>query len=195
MTQARVGLVIGGLWVLWVIYWGVAAGKNKAVARREDARSQLSYGLLFFAGLIVMLHPRILHDFGNGVLAQFMWPPSTLGYALAVVLVIAGLGFSVWARVHLAGNWSAAVTLKEGHELVRSGPYKYARHPIYTGLLTAILGSVVLIGRWNAMIGFVLVTASFVVKLRIEERFMADQFGDAYQLYKKEVAALVPGLF
>lgn len=195
MTQAHVGLVIGAIWVVWIIYWGVAAAKNKAIARKEDARSRLSYGLPFFAGVILMLHPRILHDFGNGVLARFMWPPSALGYALAIVLVIAGLGFSVWARVHLAGNWSATVTVKEGHELVRSGPYKYVRHPIYTGILIAILGSVVLIGRWNALIGFALVAASFVIKLRIEERFMAEQFGDAYQLYKKEVAALVPGLF
>ncbi|MHB1206814.1 MAG: methyltransferase family protein [Rhodospirillaceae bacterium] len=195
MRQEYFGLLIGAIWVVWVIYWRFGPGSGKAVARKESGGSQLSYGLLLFAGLILVVHPQIARDLGVGALADLIWPQSILANIIAVVFVVVGLGFSVWARVHLADNWSAAVTVKEGHELIRSGPYKYVRHPIYTGILIAILGSVVLADRWVAFLGLALMTASFVVKLRIEERFMADQFGDAYQLYKKEVAALVPGLF
>jgi protein-S-isoprenylcysteine O-methyltransferase Ste14 len=116
--------------------------------------------------------------------------PTRFGSALA--LTVAGLAFTVWARVHLGRNWSGTVTLKEGHELIRTGPYAYVRHPIYAGLMVALLGSAVACGELRALIGFVIVTAALVRKLRIEERFMRESFPEQYRDYCAEVPALIP---
>ena len=107
-------------------------------------------------------------------------------------MLAAGLGFAVWARRCLGRNWSGIVTVKQGHELIRSGPYALVRHPIYTGLLLAILGTASAIGEWRGLIAFVLITAGFVLKLRIEEDFISETFGEQYARYRAEVPALIP---
>jgi protein-S-isoprenylcysteine O-methyltransferase Ste14 len=113
---------------------------------------------------------------------------------LAVALVALGLGFSALARAWLGGNWSGTVTVKQGHELIRSGPYALVRHPIYSGMLLALIGSALMVGKWRALIGLALIVVSFVHKLKIEERFMAQEFGEDYARYREEVAMLVPFL-
>ena len=84
------------------------------------------------------------------------------------------------------------VTLKQDHELIRSGPYRWVRHPIYTGLLLAILGSAIALGEWRGLIALVLVAAAVLRRIAIEERFLTQQFGAAYARYRAEVPALVP---
>jgi protein-S-isoprenylcysteine O-methyltransferase Ste14 len=121
-----------------------------------------------------------------------LWPPSFAAYWIGVALVIAGLAFAIWARVHLGGNWSGTVTIKQGHELIRSGPYAYVRHPIYTGLITALLGTTLASGTVHAAIGLAIIAVSFVHKSRIEEGFMRETFPGAYQRYSAEVPALIP---
>jgi protein-S-isoprenylcysteine O-methyltransferase Ste14 len=92
----------------------------------------------------------------------------------------------------LGKNWSGTVTIKEGHELIMSGPYAVVRHPIYTGLLLAFLGSALARGDWRAVLAFALAAAALWRKLRFEERWMRAQFGDAYAAYARRVSALVP---
>ena len=84
-----------------------------------------------------------------------------------------GLAFSVAGRVWLGDNWSGTVTLKQDHELIRSGPYRWVRHPIYTGLLLAILGSAIALGEWRGLVALALVAVAFLRKVAIEERFLA----------------------
>jgi protein-S-isoprenylcysteine O-methyltransferase Ste14 len=84
------------------------------------------------------------------------------------------------------------VTLKQDHELIRTGPYRWVRHPTYTGLLLAVLGTAIALGEWRGVIAFVLVTAAFVRKIAIEERFLTRHFGEAYMHYRREVSSLVP---
>ena len=121
--------------------------------------------------------------------------PSSLAIEWAgVVLVAAGLIFTVWARVHLGTNWSGIVTVKEGHELVTSGPYALVRHPIYSGLVLAFAGSAIACGEWRGALAGAIVAASLWRKLRLEERWMAERFGDAYERYRDRVRALVPYL-
>ena len=81
-------------------------------------------------------------------------------------MVAAGLAFAVWARVYLGRNWSGTVTVKQDHELIRSGPYGFVRHPIYTGLLLAMLGTAIAIGEWRGLVAFALFTIGFLLKLR-----------------------------
>ncbi len=108
---------------------------------------------------------------------------------------MAGLAFStVAARRHLGRNWSGTVTLKEDHELIRTGPYRRARHPIYTGMLVGFIGSAISLGEVRGVVAVGLVIVAFLIKIRLEERWMTESFGDAYRRYRTEVKALIPYL-
>jgi len=176
------------IWLLWLLYWVVSATRTKPTERTESFSSRLSYVLLLAVGVMLIVWPHT----GRGWWTMRLLPDSELTYAIATCLVAAGLAFSVWARMHLGGNWSGSVTLKQGHELVRSGPYAYARHPIYTGVLLALLGSAIECGELRAALGLALVAAAFLHKLRMEERLMRETFPAEYERYSAEVPALIP---
>ncbi len=106
--------------------------------------------------------------------------------------MLAGLALAVWARVHLGGNWSGSVTVKEAHELIRSGPYAYVRHPIYTGLIAAVLGTALAADTVRAALGFAIIAAALLRKLRTEGGFMRETFPGEYARYCAEVPALIP---
>ncbi len=118
------------------------------------------------------------------------WTPALFGLGTAMLLV--GLGLAVLARRHLGGNWSGLVTQKHGHELIRSGPYSWTRHPIYTGLLLAFAGSAVALDQWRGVVALLIVTVALVRKLRVEERFLEELFPREYPRYRREVGALLP---
>ena len=176
------------LWWGWGLYWMLSALRNKATQRRESLASRLAHVLPLAVGAALIAWPARRWS----ALAWRLWPTSLAAYWVGVALVIAGLGFAVWARVHLGGNWSGTVTVKQGHELIRSGPYAYVRHPIYTGLITALLGTTVASGTVHAAIGLAIIVASFVRKLGTEEDFMRETFPGEYQRYSAEVPALIP---
>jgi len=131
---------------------------------------------------------------GIPILSARFLPRTPAGFWIAVALVVSGLMFTVAARLHLGGNWSGTVTVKQDHTLIRSGPYRYVRHPIYTGILLAMLGSAIAGAEWRGMLAVLLTAVAFLIKIRTEERFMLDQFGAEYARYQHEVAALIPGL-
>jgi protein-S-isoprenylcysteine O-methyltransferase Ste14 len=109
-----------------------------------------------------------------------------------LLLVVLGLAFAVWARIHLGRNWSGAVTVKDDHELIRTGPYGLVRHPIYSGLLLAVLGTAIAFGEWRSLLALGFLTIAFLFKLHREERFMSESFPDDYPRYRAEVPALIP---
>jgi protein-S-isoprenylcysteine O-methyltransferase Ste14 len=176
------------LWWGWGLYWMLAALRSKATQRREPLVSRLAHGLPLVLGAALLAWPRPRWS----ALAWSLWPPSPAAYWIGVALVIAGLAFAIWARVHLGSNWSGTVTIKQGHELIRSGPYAYVRHPIYTGLITALLGTTVASGTVHAAIGLAIVAVAFVSISRSEEEFMRETFPGEYQRYSAEVPALIP---
>ena len=112
-------------------------------------------------------------------------------------VALAGLGFALtwWARLHLGRFWSAAVTLKADHTLIRSGPYGVTRHPIYSGLLLAVAATALLRDSLTGAIAVGLVAIGLIMKLRQEEEFLERQFGAAYRAYKCDVPALIPLLW
>jgi protein-S-isoprenylcysteine O-methyltransferase Ste14 len=176
------------LWLAWAIYWCIAAIGAKPTRRRESVTSRLGHLLPMFLGVGLLISP---HLTGDWLAARFL-PRSTGWFWLGFCLVVLGLGFSVAARAWLGGNWSGTVTLKQDHELIRRGPYRWVRHPIYTGILLALLGSVIARGEWRGLVGLALITGSLLRKIAIEERFLTQQFGDAYTRYRREVPALIP---
>ena len=176
------------LWWGWAVYWLVAALRNKATQRREPLISRLTHGVPLALGAVLLAWPQPRWS----ALAMRLWPPSPAAYWIGVAIVIAGLAFAIWARVQLGGNWSGTVTVKQGHELICSGPYAYVRHPIYTGLITALIGTTVASGTVHAAIGLAIIAMAFVHKSRIEEGFMRETFPGEYQRYSAEVPALIP---
>ena len=183
---------IDGAWVAWLIVWIAMASRVKSTIVRESLARRAAHILpLSVAGAVLFICPP-----GQGwwtcqdVLRRAPWMAPS-----GALIVIAGLGFAVWARILLAGNWSGIVTLKQDHELVRAGPYGIVRHPIYTGLLSAIFGTAIAIDQWRGVLALAVVTASFLVKMRTEETFMRRAFADDYARYCRQVAALIPGVW
>ena len=122
-------------------------------------------------------------------------PVAPIWQRVGLALTILGLAFAVWARIHLGRFWSGRVTLKEDHKLIRSGPYAFVRHPIYTGLLTAGSGTVLARGTLAALVGLALIGLAFWMKIRAEENLLTSHFGETYREYRRQVAALIPFLW
>ncbi len=176
-------------WALWTIYWTATAGGVKSTLKREASLSRRLQSIPMIVGGVLIGLPDI-----DGKL--FAWPAQIDAVQIAgFVLQLVGLGFSVWARRHLGMNWSVSVTIKEDHELIRSGPYALVRHPIYTGCLVALLGGVLIDESWRAALGLALVFASLAYKVRLEETWLTGHFGPSYSQYRRQVAALIPGLY
>jgi protein-S-isoprenylcysteine O-methyltransferase Ste14 len=176
------------LWLAWLAYWVAAARNVKATSRREGfATFLLNRAFVVVGALLLVVGPQPLHWLNE----RFV-PPTMAAYWLGLFMVAAGLGFAVWARVYLGRNWSATVTIKRDHELVRTGPYGVVRHPIYTGILLALLGTAIAIGEWRGLLALASITIGFLFKIRTEERFMGELFGERYARYRAEVPALIP---
>jgi|SRR5215475_8033978 len=180
-----------GLWLTWLAYWMVAARNAKTDSRTEPLRSRAAHLVPLWAGVALLLYR---HGKPAFLFARFV-PDGPIAYWTGALLVAAGLAFSSWARQHLGGNWSGSVTLKQDHELIRTGPYAIVRHPIYSGLLTALLGTAIIIGQWRAIIGLVLIAAAFLRRVCIEERLMREIFADQHARYRAEVPALIPLIY
>ena len=179
---------LAALWLAWFAYWMVAARDVKATRRRESAATFLLNRVFVIIGALLLFFPNPpLHW-----LAQRFIPPGIAAYGLGLIMVAIGLGFAVWARVYLGRNWSATVTVKQDHELIRSGPYALVRHPIYSGILFALVGTAVAIGEWRGLLAFAAIAVGFLFKIGAEERFMGETFGEQYARYRAEVPALIP---
>jgi protein-S-isoprenylcysteine O-methyltransferase Ste14 len=179
--------LIGGLWLVWAIFWLIAALRTKPTREREPTFLRVVFVLVLFS-VAVLLAGRHWH----GVLRLHLIGGGWVRYWIAVALVVVGLAFSIWARAVLAGNWSGWVTVKEGHELIQSGPYARIRHPIYTGVLLALLGSGLAAGELRGFVAFVIAFFGLFLKLRTEERVMQREFGERYTAYRARSWALIP---
>ncbi len=183
--------LIPALWAGWAAYWWLSARDVKATARHEPVLSRwLHLGPLLIAAALLGTH-RLPPSWLTG---RFV-PRGAWVFAAGALLTAGGLAFAIWARRHIGRNWSAIVTLKQGHELVTSGPYALVRHPIYTGLLFAFAGTALAVGQWRGLVAMAIVLASLWRKLRLEERWMRERFGLAYDAYRARVKALVPFIF
>lgn len=178
------------LWIAWLTYWWVSARNVKETRWQEPLGSQLLHRVPLLLGALLFAAPSLLPL----ALRRRLLPVGVLAPTLGVLLIAAGLGFSVWARRHLGRNWSSQVVVKEDHALIRTGPYSRLRHPIYTGLLLAFLGTAVIIGEVRAFLAFALLLISFAIKSRAEEARMRKTFPE-YEGYRRETAALIPYVF
>lgn len=177
-----------GMWLLWAVYWLLASRHAKPSERREPIASRLLHVLPLLLAAWLLWGDRVPVSFLN---ERFL-PRATWAFWFAAVLTAVGLLFTVWARVYIGRNWSGVVTIKQGHELIDTGPYAVVRHPIYTGLLIAFIGSAVARGEWRGVLAVLIAWAALWRKLRLEERWMIERFGEKYVAYRGRVPALVP---
>ena len=177
---------LAALWLAWLLSWFLASGWTTRTVTQQSAGARILQSVPVWIGAILLI--RTSRDL---LVTPFFQSRPWIGW-IAVVLAMLGFAFTWWARIHLGRLWSAAVTLKADHTLIRSGPYAITRHPIYTGLLLAVLATALARGSLSGLLGFGLILLGLVLKLRQEEQFLHTQFGSAYDAYKKDVPALVP---
>jgi len=184
--------LIVGMWiaigVFWGILWVAGAAAGRRAARVQSGGSRLVHLVLMAAAFWLLFRktPQL------GPLDWHIVPDTPAFQYAGLIITCAGLAFTAWARAILGRNWSAVVTIKQDHRLIRSGPYRWVRHPIYSGLLLAMLGTAIYIGQLRGFAGIGLGLAGFWMKSQLEETFLIEQFGPEYIEYKNEVKALIP---
>ena len=184
-------IIIVASWVAMILFWVISAFSVK-----RDVQSG-RWRRFVWLRIVILL-----------VVLSFLWARSSLGIladrwgivqtvsqntllaGIGALLCALGVGYAIWARVHLGKNWSPIPNVKEGHELITGGPYRLVRHPIYTGIIAATFGTGLAIHVWFLV--FLIMTANFIWRVRTEERLMTKQFPDQYPEYKKKTWALIP---
>lgn len=178
------------IWIAWLISWVVASfwsGQTQKHVMTWDSRT---YRLPILAGAILFT-PGIAKVLGE----KPLWHVGNVGTYFFAALTVAGISFTWWARIHLGRFWSNAITRKEGHRVIDTGPYGLVRHPIYTGLITAILSTGLAVGTVTAILGAMLISLGMWQKARMEEGFLTNELGaDAYGPYCRRVPMLIPFL-
>ncbi len=183
--------IISACWILFAVIWLLAAFATKQTVYQESRLQRLRYVIPLLLGGFLLAKGRRLSD----PLSHRVIPHVEALAWIGAVLCIAGLIFCVWARFTLGRNWSGVVTLKGGHELITRGPYAFVRHPIYTGLLTMFLATVIVLGHVAGIIAIPLVVVSFWIKLSYEEKLMLEKFPNEYAAYSRHVKRLIPFIF
>ena len=192
-----------GSWIIVGLVWLMGSFTAKPTAARPDRVRQVVAQALLVAGSALFYLTAFAHfspsRFGHRLPSGFVHflaariTPGSDGFGMiAVGLDLIGVTTAIWARLALGRNWSNIMTLKERHELVQTGPYGVVRHPIYAGLLLAILGTVMTIGALGAYLGLLSFLVGFLVRIQGEDALMAGQFPETHRAYRRRTKKLVP---
>ena len=179
--------VIEACWALFFIVWAITSFQAKASVRRSFG----STGWMVRLGILVLV-VLLGQAMSTGRLPRLTFPYGAM--VLGAALTVFGVAFAIWARLTLGSNWGMPMTLRENPELVTGGPYAYVRHPIYTGLIFAILGTALVIGAIWLFIFFVSLVYFFLSSGQ-EEKDMMQRFPDAYPAYRTHTKRLIPFVY
>jgi protein-S-isoprenylcysteine O-methyltransferase Ste14 len=177
-------------WHAMLLYWAISSVSVKQ-ARIPEGFSSRSKHLFFMLLAVVLMFTDYLRV---GPLAHRFAPEDLRIHYLAIFLTALGVSVAIWARYILGEYWSARVEVKMDHELICSGPYALVRHPIYTGILLASIGTGLFVGEWRAIPAVVFAAIGFAIKAKQEESLMTSEFGNRYQEYRERTGFLIPRL-
>ncbi len=176
------------LWAALGLYWVINA-RQSGVTKTPEPHAFRALRFLILGTTFTLLLSSWLRI---GPLAWRFVPDSFAARATGVIITAAGIGVTVWARICLGRNWSDKVVIKEDHELVRSGPYAYMRHPIYSGVLLGVAGTALAIGEWRGVVAFALLFTTYAIKAKKEERVLRGAFGAAFEEHARQTGFLLP---
>jgi len=176
------------LWITWLTAWCTASFNIKRARIRNATLSNLIIIGMAIAAFLLMF----VLDMHVGWMDRRFAPHSRVIEITGVLGTALGLTFTLWARLHLGRNWSASVRIGEEHELISSGPYARIRHPIYTGVLFAFLGTALVYGRWRSAAALILYAAQFAYKARREEVLLTREFGLAFEEHRRRTGFFLP---
>jgi len=175
-------------WAVFLLYWFLSSLRVNRMQRQEPSGEQ-AFRILVMAAAFILLYS---NDPRFGVLDRRFITQTNMIFAVGSVLTWAGVTFAIWARYHIGRYWSATVALRADHQLIRTGPYARIRHPIYTGMLLAVAGSALAIGRYRALVALAIVLLGFIWKSKKEEALLAAQFGPAFEEHRRRTGFFLP---
>ena len=179
-----------GAWIAFAAYWLISA-IGRCRAQKREARGDRLVHILWLAAAAYLFY---YSEPWMGPLDRRFIPDLPWIADLSAALTVLGIGFAIWARYHLGKNWSAEITIRADHQLIRTGPYAWLRHPIYTGLLVALLGTALWVGRYRALIALGMFLIGFSRKAKKEETFLAQEFGPKFEEHKRLTGFFLPRL-
>ena len=184
----RLSTVFVGLWLAFALSWIVAAFWSSRPVRAVGLRNEIPMRLLLVFGGVLLAIP------AHGYFGPLrLWFVSRSLALVCLALMMSGFAFAWWARIVMGSLWSGRITRKSDHRLIDTGPFAIVRHPIYTGILLAILATMMVKGTVPGIAGAIVITLGLWVKARMEEKWLSDELGvDSYRDYKRRVSMLVP---
>ena len=182
--------ICGYLWIAWYVVWIAWAFQSKKTRQRESISSRLSYTFILGVAVWLLFFGQHL----GGWWHRHIFPATAATGWAAVAIAALGFALTLWARFILGSNWSGNVTIKVGHELIRTGPYRFVRHPIYTGIIVAAAGTTLALDQTRGFVALVLLWLGLTVKRLKEEQFMRQTFGAQYLDYSRTTGAIFPTL-
>lgn len=188
---------MGGAWRYWLIlavwgtleiYWGVSARGVKRAASKEPLATRIPVVIGLLLGFTLLLAP----GWYGAFFGQRFLPDEDPLYFIGLTVLVFGVYWAFWARHTLGSNWSGRVTIKEDHELITGGPYRFVRHPIYTGVLFSYAGTTLALGRVGNLFAIAIMVGVLSHKIRLEEKVLDQHFGSKYTDYRKTTKTLIP---
>lgn len=178
----------GQAWGIWALWWLAMAFFSKSTKRRESPMQRIEHMLPAILGFALVFR----EGFGGEWLTRPIFVAGPTLLLACVMVTILGLLFAVWARLALGANWSGTITIKTNHQLIRRGPYRWIRHPIYTGMLAALLAVAITQGLLSGMVGFAFVFLALFRKARREELFLSQEFGEGFTEHRQHTGMFLP---
>ena len=186
--RPRIGMLISGaIWLAFQVYWARETRRVAPVQRQESARSSARHRILREVAFVLLFLPI------PGLNAFIL--PGNMTTPIGLAVQIAGAVFYLRAKRELGAAWSGTVSIKVGHQLVRTGPYRWVRHPLYSGMILMSLGTAIVCNQPHAVIALVMMVVAYAIKIQTEERWMRDEFGADWDSYRRSTRALIPGVF
>jgi protein-S-isoprenylcysteine O-methyltransferase Ste14 len=180
--------MVGCCWIVLAVYWAVSALRQKPTKKEEHFSERLRHLVPVMIAFLLLSRSDISYGWLGLRFVAESGPLNLFG----LVLAGAGVAFAIWARWHLGRNWSAVVSIREGHDLICTGPYRAVRHPIYTGLLLAIMGTVLIVGEFRALMALAIAVASLYLKARKEDAWLAREFGETFEVHVRRTGMFLP---